>query len=182
MTRIAVFVGSLRKDSINKKFALALAKLARPSLDFRFVDLSEIPMFNEDIEQNPPQSVITLREEIRAADGVLFVTPEYNRSFPALLKNAIDWGSRPYGHNSWSGKPGSVVGTSMSPIGTAAAQAQLSHVLRILGVHLLGQPEVYLTYSEGLFDADHDVTKEDTRAFLEKYLKRFESWIERFRK
>ena len=112
MHTVAVIVGSLRRESINLRFAKALAKLAEPTLAFRLVELGDVPLYNEDLWAHPPEGVTRLKRELEAADAVLFVTPEYNRGVPALVKNVIDWGSRPYGKNSWASKPGAIVGTS----------------------------------------------------------------------
>ncbi|MGF7161113.1 chromate reductase [Rhodoligotrophos appendicifer] len=181
MTNVAVFVGSLRKASINHKLALALAKLASPETQFRIVELGDVPMFNQDLEADLPAPVVRMKQEIASADGVLLVTPEYNRSFTPVLKNALDWGSRPYGHNIWKGKPVAMVGTSGSSVGTAAAQAALRPILPILHMHLLSQPEVYLVWKEGLVDADHTVTDEGTRKFLANFVEKFEGWAKQFK-
>jgi len=179
MTTVAVLVGSLRRDSINRKFAQALAKLAEGRLSFRFVELGDVPMYNEDLWESPPEPVLRLKREIEAADAVLFVVPEYNRSFPAVLKNAIDWGSRPYGKNSFAAKPGGIVGASPGVIGSAVGQNQLKGVLNVVDVVLMGQPEVYLNYKPENFAADGTITDARTRDFLDGYLSRFVQWIER---
>lgn len=177
MLKVAVFVGSLRRESNNRKFAKALAKLGKPNLDFHFVEIGDLPMYNDDLWASPPASVLRLKADIEAADAVLFVTPEYNRSIPPVLKNAIDWGTRPYGKNSWAGKPGSIVGTSPGVIGTAAAQVHLRSIAVVLNIILMGQPEVYFSFKPGLIDDNGDVTDETTRKFLENYLAKFEAWI-----
>ncbi|RIY01640.1 NAD(P)H-dependent oxidoreductase [Aureimonas flava] len=179
MTDVAVLVGSLRRDSINRKLALALGKLAAPRLDFRLVDLSDVPMYNDDLLPDAPEPVLRMKRQIEAADAVLFVTPEYNRSFPAVLKNAIDWGTRPYGRNSFSAKPGGLVGTSPGPTGAAAGQNHLKSVLNVVDVVLMGQPEVYLTWKPEDFGEDGRIVNDHTRAFLERYVDRFVKWIER---
>jgi chromate reductase len=178
MYKIAVLVGSLRRDSINRKFAKALAKLGQSKFDFHFVELGDLPIYNEDLWENPPPSVLRLKKDIEAADAVLFVTPEYNRSIPAVVKNAIDWGTRPWGQNSWAGKPGSVIGTSPGNVGTGVAQAHLRSVLTILDVILLGQPEVYFVTKPGLINDEFEVTDDQTREFLQGYLAKFAGWIE----
>lgn len=178
MYKIAVLVGSLRRDSINLKFAKALAKLGGPRFDFHFVELGDLPIYNEDLWENPPASVLRLKKDVGAADAVLFVTPEYNRSIPAVVKNAIDWGSRPWGQSSWAGKPGSVVGTTPGAVGTAVAQAHLRSVLAILDVILLGQPEVYFADRPGLINDEFDITDDQAREFLQGYLAKFAIWIE----
>lgn len=176
MTKVAVIVGSLRKASINRRFARALEKLS-PQLEFHYCELGDIPMFNQDLEAEPPASVLRLRGEIAAADGVLFVTPEYNRNVPAVLTNAVDWVSRPYGKNGWSGKPGSIVGTSGGVIGTAVAQSHLRTVMANLEVRLMTRPEVYFQTREGLITDDGDVTDEGSRAFLKGWADQFTTWV-----
>ena len=177
MYKIAVLVGSLRRDSINLKFARALAKLGAGQFEFRTVELGDLPIYNEDLWENPPAPVLRLKKDIAAADAVLFVTPEYNRSIPAVVKNAIDWGTRPWGQNSWAGKPGSIIGTSPGNVGTAVAQAHLRSVLTILDVSLLGQPEIYFVWKPGLINDEFEVTDDQTREFLQGYLAKFAGWI-----
>ena len=179
MYKIAVLVGSLRRDSINLKFAKALSKLGGNQFDFHFVALGDLPIYNEDLWENPPAPVLRLKKDIAAADAVLFVTPEYNRSIPPVLNNAIDWGTRPWGQNSWAGKPGSTIGTSPGNVGTAVAQAHLRSVLTILDVILLGQPEVYLVSKPGLINDEFEVSDDQTREFLQGYLAKFADWIGR---
>jgi len=178
MYKIAVLVGSLRRDSINLKFAKALAKLGGPRFDFHFVELGDLPLYNEDLWENPPSSVLRLKKDVDAADAVLFVTPEYNRSIPAVVKNAIDWGSRPWGQSSWAGKPGSIAGITPGNIGTALAQAHLRNILGHADVILLGQPEVFLVNKPGLIDDHFEITDDQTREFLQGYLAKFAGWIE----
>jgi chromate reductase len=178
MRKVAIFVGSLRNGSINQKLARALAKLGHGQFAFNFVQIGDLPMYTQDLEANLPASVIRMKEEVAAADAVLFVTPEHNRSIPAVLKNAIDWGTRPWGQNSWAGKPGSIIGTSPGNVGTAAGQAHLRSVMTVLDVVLLGQPEVYFVTTPGLIDENDDVTNDATRQFLEGYLARFAAWID----
>lgn len=179
MYKVAVFVGSLRKDSINMKFARTLAALAKGRLDFRFVDLSGLPVYNEDLWDNPPAAVLTMKDEIAAADAVLFVTPEYNRSTTPVMKNAIDWANRPWGQNSWKGKPAAIVGTSTGAVGTAAAQAHLRDIVTVVGTVLMVQPEVYFVMKPDLIDDDLTVTNADTRKFLDGWIGKFEAWIGR---
>ena len=180
MTKIAVIVGSLRRDSINKKLAHALAKLAKPGTEFTFAKIDDLPLFSQDLEPNPPAAVTRLKGEIEAADGVLIVTPEYNRSIPGALKNAIDWASRPYGKNSFAGKPTAAIGTAMGSLGTAAAQQHLRAILAYLNVVLMGQPEGYIVFKQGLVDDSHTVTDENVRKFLQMYMEKFGDWIERY--
>ena len=178
MFKVAVIVGSLRRESINRRFAQALAKLAEGTLEFEFVELGDLPMYNEDLWQDPPLAVTRLKQSVEAADAVLFVTPEYNRSIPALVKNTIDWGSRPRGQSSWAGKPVGIVGTSGGAIGTAVAQAHLRHVVAACDMRLLPQPEVYFVNKPGLIADSFEVTDESSRAFLAGYLSKFVAWID----
>jgi chromate reductase len=147
--KVAVVVGSNRRDSINRKLAQALAGLAEGRLAFHFVSIEDLPLYNQDLEGELPQSVVRFKSEIAAADAVLFVTPEHNRSIPAVLKNAIDWGARPYGQNSWSGKPAAITGTSPGALGTAVAQLHLRQVLgtpaAITGMSWAGKPTSLLS-------------------------------------
>lgn len=179
MHKVAVLVGSLRADSINLKFAKALEKLAAGKLEFVFTDLGSLPLYNDDLWAAPPESALKLKQDIEAADAVLFVTPEYNRTIPSVLSNAIFWGSRPWGKNSWGDKPGSVVGTSPGGIGTAVAQSHLRSVVTGLEVILMGQPEVYFQTKPGAIDEEFNVTDAETRAFLEGYVARFQNWVAR---
>lgn len=179
MLKIAVVVGSLRKDSYNKKLARALEKLAQGRMIFTYVDIGSVPLFNQDLESDVPAAVHKLKADIESADGVLFVTPEYNRSIPGVLKNAIDWGSRPYGKNSWAGKPAAICGTSPGAIGTAVAQTHLRSITSgFLDMPTMGQPEMYITYKDDYFDADHNVINEGTRKFLQGFLDKFAGWVD----
>lgn len=177
MHRIGVIVGSLRKDSINLKLARVLAKLGKDKFDFNIIKLDDVPMYNEDLWENPPESVLRLKKEVEFSDAILFVTPEYNRSFSPVVKNAIDWGTRPYGQNSWAGKPASVIGASPGAVGTSHAQSQLRSIVPILDMALMGQPEVYLSFKPEFYDENDDVTDQSTKDFLEKYLVKFDAWI-----
>ena len=174
--QIAVVVGSLRKDSYNRALATALAKLAPAEFTFRQVEIGDLPLYNQDDDANQAPAVKRLKSEIEAAQGLLFLTPEYNRSFPGVLKNAIDHASRPYGRNSWAGKPAGVIGVSVGVIGTALAQQHLRSVLAILDVPTLGVPEVYLQWQEGLIDADGNIGP-NSRAFLQGWMDRFVAWV-----
>lgn len=176
MTQIAVIVGSLRADSLNKKLANNLETLAPKGTTFVYADISKLPLFSQDIEGDFPAAAQTLKDVIEAADGVLVATPEYNRSFPGVLKNAIDWASRPWGSNSFNGKPAGIVGASMSPLGTAAAQAHLKDVLVYLNTKLMGQPEVYLTGAHEAFD-DEGVVIESSKDHLKHYIETFVAHI-----
>lgn len=176
---VAVFVGSLRKASINRKFAESLGQLASDRLTFKFIEIGDLPLYNEDLWAAPPESVLRLKREAEAADAMLFVTPEYNRSYSPALKNALDWASRPYGKNSWKSKPASIVGASPGAIGTAAAQAELRGLVTVLDMVLMVQPEVYLTYKPESFDAANNVSDESLKKFLNSWIDRFRLWIER---
>lgn len=177
MHTVAVIVGSLRRESINLRFAKALARLAEPTLAFKFVELGDVPLYNEDLWASPPDGVTRLKNEVESADAVLFVTPEYNRGLPAVMKNVIDWGSRPYGKNSWAGKAGAIVGTSPGAIGTAVAQSQLRGILVGCGVRVLSQPEIYFQTRPGLIDDDFTVADEKTRGFLAGFITKFAAHI-----
>jgi len=182
MSKIAVIVGSLRRESINRKLAEALAKLAGPKLEFVFIKIDDLPLFNQDLEASPPAAVTRIKGQIDGADGVLIVTPEYNRSIPGVLKNALDWASRPYGKNSFSGKPTAGIGASGGAIGTAAAQQHLRSILAYLNVVLMGQPEAYIQFKQGLVDDQHNVTDESVRKFLQTYVDALAAWVERYAK
>ncbi|WP_219921479.1 NADPH-dependent FMN reductase [Rufibacter sp. XAAS-G3-1] len=175
--RIAVFVGSLRKESYNLKTAKALIALAPQSLSLELVNISELPLFNEDLEATPPAEWTTLREQILAADGLLFLTPEYNRSVPAVLKNAIDVGSRPYGQNSWNGKPGAVVSVSIGNLGGFGANHHLRQSLVFVNAPTMAQPEAYIGGAAALFDDSGNLTNESTREFLRSFMAAFEKWV-----
>ena len=177
--RVAVFVGSLRRESINLKLAKALMKLEAPGCTFDLVDISDLPHYNNDLWPNPPASVTRLKQAITAADAVLFVTPEYNRGIPGLIKDVVDWASHPFRDNSWSGKPAAIIGASPGKIGTAVAQSHLRSTLLVLNLAVMGEPEAYIQVSPTLFAEDFTVTDEKTRAFLQTYLKSFAEWIKK---
>lgn len=180
MFTVAVLVGSIRPNSTNLQFAKAIEKLALGRLKFDFIDLGTLPFYDETLWDNPPASVVDLKDRIAAADAVLFVTPEYNRSIPGVLKNAVDWPSRPFGQSVWEGKPAAIVGATGGPSGTASAQAHLRSILVILGLAVMGRPEVYQTLKPGMIDDDYLITDERTRLFLQKWLDAFVVWIARF--
>lgn len=175
--RIAVVVGSLRRDSFNRQLAQALGKLAHPDFEFAPVRIDDLPLYNQDDDAHQAEPVRRLKSEIAAAQGVLFVTPEYNRSIPGVLKNAIDNASRPYGQSVWADKPAGIVGISIGAIGTALAQQHLRNVLAYLDMPTLGQPEVFLQNKPGLFAADGSITADDTKQFLQKFVDRFTEWV-----
>jgi len=175
--KIAVVVGSIRKESINRKLAKALIKLAPKDLECELVRIDDLPVFNQDHDQDPPQQVARVKAQIVAADAILFVTPEHNRSLPTALKNVLDWVSRPYGKNLWAGKPAGVAGASVGAVGTAVAQAHLRAVLGYLDVPTLGQPEVYVQFTKDLIDDDGNVSNDGTRKFLQSFVDRYAAWI-----
>lgn len=179
MKSVAVLLGSLRKESINRQLALAIAHLAEGRLAFQFAEVGDLPLYNDDLWSHPPASVLRLKREIETADAVLFVTPEYNRSFSPALKNAIDWGTRPWGQNSWAGKPGAVIGATPGATGTATAQNALRGVLSVVEVIPMAQPELYFTFRPEYFDAEGAVTDAEVRALLNRWIDRFAAWIER---
>jgi chromate reductase len=172
LPHIAVIVGSNRRESINRKLAQALVKLGAGKFDARIVRIDGLPLYNQDHEGNLAPEVVRYKDEIAKADGVLFVTPEHNRSIPTVLKNAIDWGARPFGTSVWPGKPGFVTGTTGGAIGTALVQAHLRTVMLGLGMTLLGG-EAYITNKPGLIDDEGNVTDENTRKFLQGFVDRF---------
>jgi chromate reductase len=179
MFKVAVIVGSLRKESFNRKLALALDNLKHPHLQFDILQLDEVPVFNQDNEKNLPAAVVNFKTAVSNADAVLFVTPEYNRSIPGVLKNIIDWGTRPYGQNCWENKPTAIIGTSQSSVGTAIAQSHLRSIMTVLGGILLSQPEVYLVYKTDLIDEKQAITDESTKKFLLAFLESFSNWIKK---
>ena len=176
--QIAVVVGSLRKDSFNRQLANALVKLAPPEFTFKFLDIGALPLYNQDDDGNQAEAVKRMKAEIASAQGLLFVTPEYNRSMPGVLKNALDHGSRPYGQNAWAGKPAGVVGASIGSIGTALAQQHLRNVLAYLDAPTLGQPEAFIHAKEGLFNEDGSVG-EGSRNFLQAWMDAYADWVRR---
>jgi len=176
--RIAVIIGSNRRDSINRKLGQALVKLGDGKFDATFVRIDDLPMYNQDIESPLPPAVARYKDEIAAADGVLIVTPEHNRSIPTALKNAVDWGARPYGKNSWVGKPGFITGTSPGAIGSALAQQHLRSVMTGLGMTLLGG-EAYVTFKPNLIDEHGSIGDESTKKFLQDFINRFATLVGR---
>ena len=175
-TTIAVLVGSLRKDSLNRQLATALARLAPDGFEFQQLEIGNLPLYNQDDDAHPAESVVRLKAALGAAQGVLFVTPEYNRSVPGVLKNAIDHASRPYGQSAWAGKPAGVLGVSIGGTGTCMAQQHLRNVLAYLDMPTLGQPEVFLQAKEGLFDSDGNVG-EQSHKFLQGWMDRYVAWV-----
>ncbi|HKO88703.1 MAG TPA: NAD(P)H-dependent oxidoreductase [Burkholderiales bacterium] len=179
--KVGVVVGSIRRDSFNKKLAGALVKLAPPHLKFSTLRIDDFPLYNQDDDAAPAPSVQRLKQEIAAADALVFVTPEYNRSIPGVLKNALDHASRPYGQNAWAGKPAGVLGVSVGAIGTAVAQQHLRTILAYLDVPTLGQPEAYIQMKDDLFDASGQIGA-GSRKFLQQWMERYVGWIEQLLK
>ncbi len=178
LPQIAVIVGSNRRDSINRKLAAALAKLGAGKFDATFVRIDDLPLYNQDNEASLPPEVARFKNEIAGADGVVFVTPEHDRSIPAVLKNAVDWGARPYGRNSWADKPAFITGTSPGAIGSALAQQHLRTILVSLGMILLGG-EAYITFKPNLIDEHGNIGDDGTRKFLQGFVDRFATLVER---
>lgn len=174
---VAVFVGSLRRDSINRKVAHALMELAPPSLKLEIAEIGQLPLYNQDSDQNPPKVYLDFRARVKAADAVLFVTPEHNRSVPAALKNAIDVASRPYGESAWNGKPAAVISASPSSVGGFGANHHLRQSLVWLNVPAMPQPEAYVGGADKLFDASGNLVNFATRNFLQNFIEAFASWI-----
>lgn len=178
--QIAVIVGSLRKESFNRQLANALARLAPQDVTFTQLRIDDLPLYNQDDDARQADAVQRFKGEVKAADGVLFVTPEYNRSIPGVLKNALDHASRPYGQSAWAGKPAGVIGVSVGAIGTALAQQHLRNVLAYLDMPTLGQPEAFIQAKEGLFDADGNVG-EGSRKFLQGWVDAYVAWVVKHR-
>lgn len=177
--KVTVIVGSLRKESLNLKLAKSLVLLSNQRLDMHISVISDLPLFNQDLEAEFPVEVLRLKSEIEVSDAVLLVTPEYNRSIPAPLKNAIDWASRPYGENSFSQKPVGLCGASLGSIGTACAQQDLKSILLYLDVILMGQPEVYFQFKDDVIDFDGNIKDDNTKQFLQRFVDTFIDWIEK---
>ncbi len=178
--QIAVLIGSLRRDSYNRRLAGAVQKLAPSDFSFKESRISDMPLYNQDDDGKPSEPVKRLKSEISAAAGVIFVTPEYNRSLPGVLKNAIDHASRPYGQSAWAGKPAGIIGASIGAIGTAVSQQHLRGVLGYLDMPTLGQPEVFLQVDDSFFAADGGVANEDSRKFLQSWMDAYVAWVRRF--
>jgi chromate reductase len=177
--KIAVIVGSLRRDSWNLKLANAVVKLAPPELTFKQLQIDNLPLYNQDDDARQAAPVQRLKSEIRDAHGILFVTPEYNRSIPGVLKNALDNASRPYGQNAWAGKPAGILGVSIGVIGTALAQQHLRNVLAFLDMPTLAQTDVFLQAKDGLFDPDGGIGA-DSKTFLSGWMEKYAAWVKKF--
>ncbi len=178
--KIATFVGSLRKDSFNRRLAHAVEKLAPAEFAFKHVQIDDLPLYSQDFDAAYPAQASRLKKDIESVDGLLFVTPEYNRSIPGVLKNAIDLASRPWGTNSFAGKPAGVLGASIGAPGTAMAQQHLRNVLAYLDVPVLAQPEVFIHFKDELIADDGSIASDGTRKFLQGFVDRYVSWIKAF--
>ncbi len=176
---IAVIVGSLRREAFTRKTAMALTELAPDSMKLEIVEIGGLPFYSQDIDENPPAAWTDFRERVKRYDGVLFVTPEYNRSVPGVLKNALDVGSRPYGKSVWDGKPGAVVSVSPGAMGGFGANHHLRQTLVFLNVPTLQQPEAYIGNAANLFDERGHLANDSTRGFLTRFMQAFAVWVER---
>lgn len=177
--QIGYVIGSLRKDSHNRKLANALVKLGPPDFTFKELKIGDLPLYNQDDDRSQAPEVQRLKSELRAVDGVIFVTAEYNRSIPGVLKNAIDHASRPYGQSAWSGKPAGIIGASVGAIGTAVAQSHLRTALAFLDMPLLPSPEAYITVKDGFFDEAGSIANADSRKFLHGWMDKYATWVKR---
>lgn len=175
--KVAVLIGSLRKESFNRRLARAVERLAPADLSFEHIRIDNLPLYNQDFDHDYPSACQQLKQQIKAADALLFVTPEYNRSIPGVLKNAIDIASRPYGTNAFAGKPGAVIGVSVGATGTALAQQHLRNVLAYLDIAVLAQPEVFIRFSDGLIDEEGNLGVESTQKFLQGFVDRYVAWV-----
>ncbi len=173
---VGIVVGSLRKDSFNRRFAKALEKLLPREFAVRHLRIDDLPLYNQDDDANPHAAAKRLKQEVREVQGVLFVTPEYNRSVPGVLKNAIDHASRPYGQNAWAGKPAGVIGVSGGAIGTALAQQHLRNILAYLDVPTLAQPEAFIQWKDDLIDADGNIGT-SSRKFVQQWVDRYAAFV-----
>ena len=176
--RIAVVVGSLRKDSLNRAFATAMARLAPSHFMFEQLEIGTLPLYNQDDDAHQAEDVLHLKARVAQSQGVIFVTPEYNRSIPGVLKNALDHASRPYGANAWAGKPAGVIGVSVGAAGTSMAQQHLRNVMAYLDMPTMGQPEAFIQAKEGLFDDQGNIGTE-SKAFVQTWVDRYTDWVAR---
>ncbi|MFO1468654.1 MAG: NAD(P)H-dependent oxidoreductase [Steroidobacteraceae bacterium] len=173
---IALVVGSLRRESFNRRLAEAMTRLAPPDLAFHELPIGQLPLYNQDEDDHPGEAVRHFKSSIESSRGLLFVTPEYNRSVPGVLKNALDHASRPYGRNSWAGKPAGILGVSIGAVGTAAAQQHLRNILAYLDVPTLAQPEAFIQMKDSLFDAKENIGA-DSHKFLQGWMDRYAAWV-----
>ena len=177
--RIGYIVGSLSQDSINRILAKALIRVAPPSLELTEISIRDLPLYNRDDEMDPVMAVTDFKQAIEKSEGLLIVSPEYNRSIPGPLKNAIDWGSRPWGHNSFARKPSGIIGASTGAIGTAVMQSSMRSVLSFLNAPQLNAPEAYITFKPEVFDDDGGVSNAATEQFLTHYMGEYAAFVER---
>jgi chromate reductase len=177
--QIGYVVGSLRKESHNRKLATALIRLGPADFNFKELRIGDLPLYNQDDDRSQAPEVQRLKSELRTVDAVMFVTAEYNRSIPGVLKNAIDHASRPYGQSAWAGKPAGLIGASPGAVGTAIAQSHLRSVLAFLDMPLLAQPEAYIQVKEGLFDEAGNIANPETRKFLHGWMDKYAAWVKR---
>ena len=177
--QVAILVGSLRKEAFSRKLANALIAIGCEPLDFVIVEIGQLPLYNQDDEDNPPPAIVEFRQRIAAANAILFVTPEYNRSMPGALKNAIDIGSRPYGKSVWQRMPGAVISVSPGAIGAFGANHHLRQSMVFLDVAMMAQPEAYIGNAKALFDDKGALVSDSTRTFLQKFLQAFAAWAAR---
>ena len=178
--QIGYVIGSLRKESINRKLANALIKLGPTDFSFKELKIGDLPLYNQDDDKAQASVVQRLKSELRAVDAVMFVTAEYNRSIPGVLKNALDHASRPYGQSAWAGKPAGIIGASIGAISTAVAQLHLRTILAYLDMPTLGQPEAYLQIKDGFFDEAGNIASPDTRKFLHGWMDKYAAWVKKF--
>lgn len=178
--QIAVLIGSLRRDSYNRRLAHAVQKLAPSEFEFKELQIADLPLYNQDDDARPAAQVTRLKSEIGVSQGVIFVTPEYNRSLPGVLKNAIDHASRPYGQSAWAGKPAGILGASIGAVGSAVSQQHLRGVLAYLDMPALAQPEVFLHVDDKFFTADGGFASERSKKFLQTWMDAYVGWVKRF--
>ena len=177
--KIAVLVGSLRSGSLNRRAANALATMAPAGMEFQFIEIGRLPLYNQDLDDSPPQPWVSFREQMKATDAVLFVTPEYNRSVPGVLKNAIDVGSRPYGQSVWNGKPGAVMSVAPGALGGFGANHHLRQSMVFLNVLMMQQPEAYVGGAASLFDDAGALVNEGTRKFFKAFIDAYAAWVDK---
>lgn len=182
MTKIGLLVGSLRQESFNRKIANRLIQRAPQPLEMEIIEIGQLPFFNQDYEESPPNEWTTFRKKLMILDGFILVTPEYNRSFPAVIKNALDVGSRPYGKNLWDSKPCAVISASIGATGGFGANHHLRQPLVFLNSPCMQQPEVYLSHVDKLFDEEGNMSNKDTLAFLDKFLSHYVEWVQKWLK
>ena len=177
--QIGYVIGSLRKESWNRKLANALIRLGPPDFNFKELRIGDLPLYDQDDDRSQAPEVQRLKSELRAVDALIFVTPEYNRSVPGVLKTALDHASRPYGQSAWTGKPAGIIGASIGQVGTAVAQGHLRTILAYLDMPTLGQPEAFIQVKEGFFDEAGNIANAETRKFLHGWMDKYATWVKR---